>query len=243
VGEYPLADPKWTLPQTSRLSRMTYEAVAERIRANHSALSNSAWCDVVNDRTLELLSESDVAEIERTVVPAFIRDEGRPLLAAAEISVVEQPDRYVLRSEWQAAQDNHTDADVPEGAVGVGDNVFQTEDVEGEVLVLREVAEIIRLIQDGVPPGVIGVIDDSGGTLTAPILPEFTAVLCRAGTVRSHLAIIAREFGVPLLMGTVLTRELRNGERIRVRYSTRAQNPDAYHGGEVGPRAIVEELS
>lgn len=243
MADYPLADPKWTLPEASRLSRMTYEAVAERIRTNHQALSGSAWCDVVNDRTLELLSERDVTEIERAVVPAFIRDEGRPLLAAAEVSVLEQPDRYVLRSQWQAAQENRTAPGIPEDAVGVGDNVFQTEDVEGEVLVLREVAEITRLIQEGVPPGVIGVIDDSGGTLTAPILPEFTAVLCRAGTVRSHLAIIAREFGVPLLMGTVLARELRNGERIRVRYSTRAQNPDAYHGGEVGPRAIVEVLS
>jgi phosphohistidine swiveling domain-containing protein len=243
VADYPLGEPKWALPEVSRLSRMTYEAVSERIRNNHWVLSGSHWAELVNDRTLDLLSDRDVAEIERTVVSAFIRDEGRPLLAAAEISVLEQPGRYVLRSEWQAAHAPQAGPDIPEGAVGIGDNVFQAEDVEGEVLVLREVAEITRLLQDGVPPGVIGVIDDSGGTLTAPILPEFTAVLCRAGTVRSHLAIIAREFGVPLLMGTVLARELRNGERIRVRYSTRAQNPDAYHGGEVGPRAIVEELS
>lgn len=243
MADYPLSDPKWTLPQVSRLSGMTYRAVTERIRHNHERLAGSPWAEVVNERTLELLSEADVAEIERTVIPAFIRDEGRPLLAAAEISVLEQPDRYVLRSVWEATAARGAGPEIPEGAVGVGDNVFQAEDVEGEVLVLREVAEITRLIQDGVPPGVIGVIDDSGGTLTAPILPEFTAVLCRAGTVRSHLAIIAREFGVPLLMGTVLARELRNGERIRVRYSTRAQNADAYHGGEVGPRAIVEVVA
>jgi phosphohistidine swiveling domain-containing protein len=243
VGEHPLTGPKWTLPEASTLSRMTHRAVTDRIRRNHRALAGSPWADVVNAHTLELLSERDVAEIERTVVPEFMAEAGRPLLAAAEISVLEQPGRYVLRSTWEAGRERAAGpAGLPPGVLGTGDNVFRSDDVEGEVLVLREVAEIARLLQDGVPEGTIGVIDDSGGTLTAPVLPDLAAVLCRAGTVRSHLAIIAREFRVPVLMGTVLARELRNGERIRVRYSVPAQNPDAYHGGEVGPRAVIEEV-
>lgn len=238
MGEHPLSDPKWTLPEASSLSRMTYQAVTDRIRRNHRALSEVPWRDV---DTMRLLTADDVAEIEEAVVGAYMLEAGRPLLAAAEISVLERPDRYVLRSVWDAAQDRGSD--LPPGVLGTGDNVFQTDDVEGEVLVLREVAEIERLLEEGVPEGVIGVIDDSGGTLTAPILPDFEAVLCRAGTVRSHLAIIAREFRVPVLMGTVLARELRNGERIRVRYSAPPQNPDAYHGGELGERAVIEEVS
>ena len=101
---------------------------------------------------------------------------------------------------------------------------------------VRQVAEVDRLMREGVPPGSIGLIDDAGGTMTAPILPEFEAVLCRAGTVRSHLAIISREYGVPALMGVQLRRELKTGERVRVSYSAAAQTMEAYHGGEVAPQ-------
>ena len=79
------------------------------------------------------------------------------------------------------------------------------------------------------------------GSRLSPV-NEFDALLCRAGTVRSHLAIIAREFEVPVLMGCVFKREPRNGERLRVRYSAQAQNPDAYHGGDVKPQALIEEV-
>jgi signal transduction protein with GAF and PtsI domain len=92
---------------------------------------------------------------------------------------------------------------------------------------------------DGVPPGTIGVIDDAGGTLTAPILADFDGVVCLAGTVRSHLAIIAREFGVPTLMAARLLRPLRTGERITVAYSAPAQNVEAYFGEDLEPRAEI----
>jgi signal transduction protein with GAF and PtsI domain len=132
--------------------------------------------------------------------------------------------------------------DLPEGAIADGDNAFQTQDVEGTVLVIREVREVDRLMREGVPEDTIGVIDDAGGTMTAPILEEFEGVLCLAGTVRSHLAIIAREFGVPVLMNVRSVRPLRTGERIRVQYSADAQNVDAYFGDDVKPRALVMPL-
>ena len=75
-------------------------------------------------------------------------------------------------------------ADLPEGAIADGDNAFRTDDLEGTVLVVREVSEVDRLMREGVPEGTIGVIDDAGGTMTAPILEEFEGVLCLAGTVR-----------------------------------------------------------
>lgn len=218
-------EPKWTLPEASSLSRMTYGAVRDQLRSGD-------------------LTKEQVDALAKRVEGEHKLEAGRPLLAAAEISVADEPDRYVLRADFEAAQAAADDlSDLPEGVIGVGDNVFQTDDFEGEVLVLRQVSEIERLLEEGVPEGVVGVIDDSGGTLTAPILPEFDAVICRAGTVRSHLAIIAREFGVPVLMGTRMLREPVNGERIRVRYSVPAQNPDAYHGGELGERAHIEVVA
>jgi phosphoenolpyruvate-protein kinase (PTS system EI component) len=75
--------------------------------------------------------------------------------------------------------------------------------------------------------------------MTAPILEEFEGILCLAGTVRSHLAIISREFGVPVLMNVRAARPFKTGERVHVRYSADPQNVDAYFGDEVKPRAVV----
>ncbi len=109
----------------------------------------------------------------------------------------------------------------------------------GTIMIVREVSEVDRLITEGVPEGTIGVIDDAGGTMTAPILPDFEAVICLAGTVRSHPAIIAREFGVPTLMNVRLARHLVDGEKVIVSYSTPAQNVEAYFEKTSGARAEI----
>jgi phosphohistidine swiveling domain-containing protein len=238
---HPSAEPKWTLPESTNLSRLTREAVFSKVQKNLKAMGDDvAWSDVVNTRTMELLSPEDGAKIADDVWTEFQMVEGRKLYAGCEVAVKEQPDRYVLRSDAMAAQESV--ADLPEGAVADGDNAFRADDLEGTVLVIREVSEVDRLMREGVPEGAIGVIDDAGGTMTAPILEEFEGVLCLAGTVRSHLAIISREFGVPVLMGVRMARALKTGERVRVQYSADAQNVDAYFGDEVKPRAIVTLL-
>lgn len=240
MAEHPLADPKWTLPEVSHLSSLTRQRVMETIQRNLSRMGDVRWSDVVADRTMELFSAEDGERVARLVAEEFMAESGRKLLAGAEIAVRERPDLYVLRSDWMAAQESMESlADLEEGALGLGDNVFATDDIEGTVIVVRQVSEVDRLMREGVPPGSIGLIDDAGGTLTAPILPEFEAVLCRAGTVRSHLAIISREYGVPALMSVQLRRELVTGERIRVQYSAAAQGIDAYHGGETSARARI----
>lgn len=50
------------------------------------------------------------------------------------------------------------------------------------------IEQVMEFLTDGIPPGTIAVIDDSGGTLTAPIIEGFAGVICLGGTVRSHLA-------------------------------------------------------
>jgi len=238
---HPSAEPKWTLPESTNLSRITREAIYSTIQKNLKAMGDDvSWSDVVNARTMELLSHEDGAKVAEDVWTQFQMVEGRKLYAGCEVAVKEQPDRYVLRSDAMAAQESI--ADLPEGVVADGDNAFRADDLEGTVLVVREVGEVDRLMREGVPEGTIGVIDDAGGTMTAPILEEFDGVLCLAGTVRSHLAIISREFGVPVLMGVRMARPLKTGERIRVQYSAEAQNVDAYFGDEVKPRAIVTLL-
>ena len=239
--KHPSAQPKWTLPESTTLSKLTREAVFATVKKNLDSIGNgAAWSDVVNDRTMDLLSKEDAERIAAQVWTEFQMTEGRKLYAGCEVAVREQPDRYVLRSDAMAAQESV--AELPEGAIADGDNAFRADDLEGTVLVVREVREVDRLMREGVPEGTIGVIDDAGGTMTAPILEEFDGILCLAGTVRSHLAIISREFGVPVLMNVRTARTLQTGERIRVQYSADPQNVDAYFGDEVKSRAVVTLL-
>jgi phosphohistidine swiveling domain-containing protein len=237
--KHPSAQPKWTLPESTTLSKLTREAVFKTVQKNLKSI-DAPWHEVVNSRTMELLSAEDGQKIAEDVWTQFQMTEGRKYYAGCEVAVKEQPDKYVLRSDAMAAMESV--ADLPEGAIADGDNAFRAEDLEGTVLVVREVGEVDRLMREGVPEGTIGVIDDAGGTMTAPILEEFEGVLCLAGTVRSHLAIISREFGVPVLMGVRTARPLKTGERIRVQYSADPQNVDAYFGDELKPRAVVTLL-
>jgi phosphohistidine swiveling domain-containing protein len=234
----PLADPKWTLPEGTLLAKMMREAIFAAIQKNLDELGPDAkWSELVNDPTMPLLGAEDCRRIAARVTSEFQQIEGRKLYAGCEIAVKEFPDLYVLRSEVEVLEPRE---DWPDGVLGDGDNAFQADtDLEGEVLVIREVAEVDRLMREGVPEGTIAVIDDAGGTMTAPILEDFDGVVCLAGTVRSHLSIIAREMSVPTLMGVRLRRPLRNGERVRVQYSAKGQNVDAYFGGEVEPRAEI----
>ena len=83
----------------------------------------------------------------------------------------------------------------------------------------------MEMLTEGVPENTVAIIDDSGGTLTAPILGDFTAVVCMGGTVRSHLGILTREYNVPCLMNSDLD-GLADGDEVTVEYSKPAA--DAY---------------
>lgn len=238
--EHPLAKPKWTLPEGSATTRLTREAMMAILQANLDRRGDSVrWEDLVTDRWADLFCAEDCGQLEKTVFERFQQEQGRPYYAGCEVAVQEAPDRYVFRSTAQTYVDP---SEFPAGVLGDGDNVFESTDVTGDVLVVREVDLVEKLINEGVPEGTIGVIDDAGGTMTAPILPDFDAVVCLAGTVRSHLAIIAREFGVPTLMGVRLVRPLVSGEQITVCYSAPAQNVEGYLGEDLRARAQIKEV-
>jgi signal transduction protein with GAF and PtsI domain len=80
------------------------------------------------------------------------------------------------------------------------------------------------MLVEGVPEETVAIIDDSGGTLTAPILEGFKAVVCKGGSVRSHLGILTREYQVPCLMNSEVA-GLSHGDRVQVEYSAPATVP------------------
>jgi signal transduction protein with GAF and PtsI domain len=51
-------------------------------------------------------------------------------------------------------------------------------------------------------------------TFLSPILAELKAVVCTAGSLESHLAILAREFEIPCVMGAELLADIADGEEI-----------------------------
>jgi phosphohistidine swiveling domain-containing protein len=235
---YEVGQPKWALPEDTIggvLAGMTRSKVLDRVNQNLAA-SDKSWAELVNDGWATLLDRSAMQEIADAVFEEFVKETGRKFHAGAEISVLDKPDLYILRSEGDIYYDA---SEFPEGAVGDGDNVFQAPDVTGRVMVIRKVGDVNRLIEEGVPEGTIAVIDDSGGTLTAPLLPDFEAVICLAGTVRSHLGILGREFGVPTLMAARLSQPLADGELVTVQYSAEPQDAEAFVEEDRKSRAVI----
>jgi signal transduction protein with GAF and PtsI domain len=108
--------------------------------------------------------------------------------------------------------------------VGGGDNVFKANDVTGVARFISDVDRVMDMLTDGVPPDTVAIIDDSGGTLTAPILEKFTAVVCKGGSVRSHLGILTRGYQIPCLMNAQVA-GLAEGDRVQVEYSVPAKIP------------------
>ena len=88
----------------------------------------------------------------------------------------------------------------------------------------------MRYLVDGVPPDTIAIIDDSGGTLTAPILEQFKGVICMGGTVRSHLGILSREYGIPCCMNAKIT-GIKEGQKVEMESTAVAKTTEAYQKG------------
>lgn len=191
---------------TSATVEAFHSAIRERVAAR-LAEAGGDWRSFVFDRSQQLLTSSDFRTVEKLLL-----DAGHLFEWSAAISQQERPDIYQhaegvdeqgLKSfsfEHQGAQLAPADAQGWEQR-GQGDNVARyPQNRTGTARYIRSPAQVLQYIQNGVPPDTIALIDDSGGTLTAPILSQLAGVICAGGTTRSHLGILTREYGVPCLM-------------------------------------------
>ncbi|MFZ4520021.1 MAG: PEP-utilizing enzyme [Microthrixaceae bacterium] len=94
--------------------------------------------------------------------------------------------------------------------LGRGQKVFDHEPVRGPVRVIENVDDVLDLL-DGDPTGVIAVVRDAGATFLAPLYHDLGGVICTAGTLRSHIGIVTREFKIPCVMACELTGPLTDG--------------------------------
>lgn len=208
-----------------------FHSAIRKVVAERLAASGKTWEEAVVDPALELTRE-DFVGIEADMLATGYRFE-----ASAQVSAVEEPDKYKPEA---AIADTGSQPRDEQGrlVVGTGDNVFQARgDVTGTARLISTVDVVMDMLVNGVPENTIAVIDDSGGTLTAPILEGFAGVVCMGGTIRSHLGILTREYNIPCLMAADLD-GLREGDTVVVEYSKPAADAYAERDAAARPRII-----
>ena len=212
-----------------------FHQAARKLAAERYAADGRPWSEVVLDRSLQLTRE-DFERIEAELLASGHRFE-----ASAMVSHKEEPEKYNAPAGIADSGEQQTD-EQGRRIVGTGDNVFHVSaDVEGIARYVSTVDRVMEWLVDGVPPDTVAVIDDSGGTLTAPILGQFKAVVCMGGTVRSHLGILTREYNVPCLMNATLD-GLVDESRVTVEYSKPAADAYADAAAAESQRARIVEL-
>jgi len=201
------------------------------------AESGRPWHEFVFGDALTRITKDDFAAIDSKLL-----NYGHRYAWSAVVSQQERPEAYVaaqgVEEDLGTFSFEHPEAVLsPVGADGleqrgVGDNVVKyDEDLIGIARYIRSSAMVLNYLNKGVPKGTIAVIDDSGGTLTAPILEQFTGVLCAGGTVRSHLGILTREYGIPCFMNAKLS-GIHEGDTIRLECTATAKTAENYQRGE-----------
>jgi hypothetical protein len=233
-----MTDDRYAEAPESILVEATHNAIRDLARRK-LAESGGNWTGLVQGTSL---TRSEVEGVERRLL-----DSGYRFAWSSTLSLRDRPEIY---ASADGALDDATFSFRHPAAVvappdevgreqkGVGDNVVQfAANVMGTALYVRTSDKVLQLMRGGVGKDTIAIIDDSGGTLTAPILSQFVAVICAGGTVRSHLGILTREYGIPCLMNAKLS-DIRSGDRIELETSALARPVETYQTGEEVPARI-----
>jgi phosphohistidine swiveling domain-containing protein len=230
---------KYAYQSTFAIVEAYNSAVKDLVRRRF-AESGQDWQTFVNGTAYDIITKDDLLEIERQLLAYGYRFEPSAMSSAAE-----RPEAYKdsglhnaeFSFEHPAAPTAPADAHGRE-LRGAGDNVVSRPDnVVGIARYVRTTDKVLEYLTDGVPADTIAIVDDSGGTLTAPVLEKFKGVLCAGGTTRSHLAILTREYGIPCLMNARLS-GIRNGDRVEIECSARARTAEDYQSGTEVPARV-----
>jgi hypothetical protein len=214
----PIGATKWggdhATPTVAAFHRAIRAIVADKLAGDPRR-----WEEIVFDPKF-LPTAEEFAAVEAALLATGYRFEH-----SAQISLTEQPEKYKTGEDTETAVENSES--VGDTVVGHGDNALPLPgDTEGVIRFISTIETVMDMLGDGVPAETIAVIDDAGGTLTAPILEGFTGILCKGGTIKSHLGVLAREFRIPCLMAVEVS-GLREGERVRIESSKPAPDTSA----------------
>ena len=184
----------WSTPTTAR-SRSSSAVRLDELGGD--------WASFVFDKSYELVAAKDFIAVEKKLLST-----GHRFDWSAMISVRERPDVYKpatgVGEDLKTFSFEHPEAVVAPKDLdgreqrGIGDNVVKyPKNLIGTARYIRSSDRVLELLTNGVPDETVAIIDDSGGTLTAPILQRLKGVICAGGTVRSHLGILTREYAIP----------------------------------------------
>jgi phosphohistidine swiveling domain-containing protein len=223
--------PDWGVPASPLVEAtlaLVHQAARERLERE-----GKTWESITPQALAALVTKADYSAVE-----ARILESGYRFAWSAVISANERPDVYKLDGA-DPAESSFAHANAPQGEFeadgralrGLGDNVVRhPADIVGTARFIRTNDRVLKYITDGVPPGTIAVIDDSGGTLTAPIIEQFAGVICAGGTVRSHLGILTREYNIPCLMNAKIA-GIADGDTVAVEFTAPAKTTEDYQAG------------
>jgi len=210
-----------------------HNAVREIVREK-LAKAGGHWESFVYGKSFDLVTADDFRSVEKLLL-----DAGHRFDWSAAISPRERPEVY--KAAEGVGDDDMADFSFehPEAVTapadgegrqqcGQGDNVAQyAQACTGIARYIRSPSQVMKYLTDGVPAGTIAVIDDSGGTLTAPILEKFKGVICAGGSTRSHLGILTREYGVPCLMNAKVS-GIKHGDTVTIDVTAQPKTADDY---------------
>ena len=207
-------------------------AVKDLVRARF-AEAGCEWKDFVFGREYAVITKEAMQAIEDRLLEYGYRFE-----PSAMSSSRERPEAY-KDSGLYAEDFSFEHPEAPTAPVdgdgrelrGCGDNVVtHKQNLVGTARYVRTIDKVLECLQQGVAEDTIAIVDDSGGTLTAPVLEKFHGVLCAGGTTRSHLAILTREYNIPCFMNVRLS-GIKDGDRIEVEVSARGKTVEDYESG------------
>lgn len=218
-------------PPASPLVEAVLSLVQDRVRQEYHS-SRLDWESFRASHVAQALPQADFAAFEETILASGYRFDW-----SAGISVAERPEIY-RNADGAAGDESFSHPEAPQGAleggrvlVGIGDNVVQHGgDMTGTARFIRSNDRVLAYLTEGVPPDTIAIIDDSGGTLTAPIIEQFAGVICAGGTVRSHLGILTREYNIPCFMNAKVA-GIEEGDQVVLEASAPAKTTEDYQQG------------
>lgn len=217
-----------------------YNAAVKDLVRKRLHRSGLPWNDFVADEAYDAITKADLEEIERRLLASGYRFEPSAMSSASERPAAYKDsglDDENFSFEHAEAPTAPADADGRE-LRGAGDNVVKrSANVSGIARHVRTLDKVLEYLSEGVPAETIAIVDDSGGTLTAPVLEKFKAVLCAGGTTRSHLAILTREYGIPCLMNARLS-GISDGDKLEVEAAAKAKAADDYAAGVDVPARV-----
>ena len=210
-----------------------YNSAIKAIVRERLERSSLSWDKFVFDGESETITKKDMGRIEQELLDLGYRFEPSAMSSSAErLEAYKDSGLYEENFSFE-----HEEAPVlladenGREQRGSGDNVVaRLENLVGIARYVRTTDAVMELLSTGVPDNVIAIVDDAGGTLTAPVLERFSCVLCAGGTTRSHLAILTREYNIPCLMNTRIA-GIFDGDRLEVETTAVAKTADDYDAG------------